>query len=124
MNTAAVSAKPGSRSKIMYQVGTEGGFLPAIATHDNTMPLPTIAPQTANPDGPFNLLLAPVERADIVIDFNGVTPVKASSCTMIPWRHSRVATLGTAILPATRIRPTSAVRPVRCKAMGRTRAPC
>ena len=27
---------------------------------------------TANPDGPFNLLLAPAERADVVIDFNGV----------------------------------------------------
>ena len=28
---------------------------------------------TANPDGPFNLLLAPAERADVVIDFNGVS---------------------------------------------------
>lgn len=27
----------------------------------------------ANPDGPFNLLLAPAERADIVVDFNGVS---------------------------------------------------
>jgi spore coat protein A len=27
---------------------------------------------TANPDGPFSLLLAPAERADVVIDFNGV----------------------------------------------------
>ena len=26
---------------------------------------------TANPDGPFNLLLSPAERADVVIDFNG-----------------------------------------------------
>ena len=28
---------------------------------------------TALPDGPFNLLLAPAERADVVIDFNGVS---------------------------------------------------
>ena len=26
---------------------------------------------TANPAGPFNLLLAPAERADIIIDFKG-----------------------------------------------------
>jgi spore coat protein A len=31
-------------------------------------------PTEANPDGPFNLLLAPGERADVVIDFNGVPP--------------------------------------------------
>ena len=29
-------------------------------------------PITANPDGPFNLLLAPAERADVIIDFNGL----------------------------------------------------
>jgi FtsP/CotA-like multicopper oxidase with cupredoxin domain len=58
---------------IMYQVGTEGGFLPAVAIHDNTTPPPLVDndPQTFNPDGPFNLLLAPAERADVVIDFNG-----------------------------------------------------
>jgi spore coat protein A, manganese oxidase len=61
----------------MYQVGTEGGFLPAVAVHPNGIPCPLdlIADptgQTANPDGPFNLLLAPAERADVVIDFNGV----------------------------------------------------
>jgi spore coat protein A len=57
-------------------IGTEGGFLPAVATHNNTTPIPLIDPDdpdTANPDGPFNLLLAPAERADVVIDFNGVT---------------------------------------------------
>jgi spore coat protein A len=61
----------------MYQVGTEGGFLPAVAIHDNTTPIPLDlvddpAGTTSNADGPFNLLLAPAERADIVIDFNGV----------------------------------------------------
>ena len=59
----------------MYQVGTEGGFLPAVAVHNNTTPIPLVFEGdevAANPDGPFNLLLAPAERADVVIDFNGV----------------------------------------------------
>jgi spore coat protein A len=56
----------------MYQIATEGGFLPAVAIHDNKTPLPLIDPDTANPDGPFNLLLAPAERADILIDFTGL----------------------------------------------------
>jgi len=64
-------AKVGTPGPIMYQVGTEGGFLPAVAIHNNTTPLPKIDPVTANPDGPFNLLLSPAERADVVIDFNG-----------------------------------------------------
>jgi spore coat protein A len=62
---------------VMYQVGTEGGFLPAVAVHPNGIPCPLdlVADPSgncANPDGPFNLLLAPAERADVVIDFNGV----------------------------------------------------
>lgn len=61
----------------MYQVGTEGGFLPAVAVHPNGIPCPLDlksdpTESTAKPDGPFNLLLAPAERADVVIDFNGV----------------------------------------------------
>src|SRR5271166_1878481 len=67
-------AKVGTPGPIMYQVGTEGGFLPAVAIHNNTTPLPIVEqPDDANPDGPFNLLLAPAERADVVIDFNGVS---------------------------------------------------
>src|SRR5207249_703879 len=43
----------------IYQVGTEGGFLPAVAVHPNGIPCPRdlkLDPtgQTANPDGPFN----------------------------------------------------------------------
>ncbi len=65
--------KPGPT---MYQVGTEGGFLPAVAIHDNTTPMPLDliedpSGNTAVADGPFNLLLAPAERADVIIDFNG-----------------------------------------------------
>jgi spore coat protein A len=60
----------------MYQVGTEGGFLPAVAVHPNGIPCPLDlkadpSGNTAKQDGPFNLLLAPAERADVVIDFNG-----------------------------------------------------
>jgi spore coat protein A, manganese oxidase len=64
-------AKVGIPGPVMYQIGTEGGFLPRVAIHNNTTPLPKIDPLDANPDGPFNLLLAPAERADLIIDFNG-----------------------------------------------------
>ena len=47
-------ANVGTAGPIMYQVGTEGGFLPGVAIHDNTTPLPKVDPDTANPDGPFN----------------------------------------------------------------------
>jgi spore coat protein A len=50
--------------------------LPAVAIHDNKTPIPLDATDpsgnTAIADGPFNLLLAPAERADVVVDFNGV----------------------------------------------------
>ena len=63
----------------IYQVGTEGGFLPAMTVHPNGIPCPLDLKadpdeNTAIADGPFNLLLAPAERADVVIDFNGVAP--------------------------------------------------
>jgi spore coat protein A len=56
----------------MYQFGTEGGFLPELAVHENNVLLPINDDYCQNPDGPFNLLLAPAERAELVIDFNGV----------------------------------------------------
>ena len=34
--------------------------------------MPLIEPDTANPDGPFNLLLALAEWADVVVELNGV----------------------------------------------------
>lgn len=61
----------------MYQFGTEGGFLPAVAILDNKTPIPLdpLDPtgNTALPDGPFNLLLGPAERAEILIDFTGTS---------------------------------------------------
>lgn len=70
----ADKTKPGPT---MYQIGTEGGFLPGVAVHDNTTPIPLDlfndpSGNTAIPDGPFNLLLAPAERADLLIDFTGL----------------------------------------------------
>lgn len=62
-------AVPGPK---MYQFGTEGGFLPAVAVHDNRKPLMRDFDYCQDPHGPFNLMLAPAERADLVIDFNGV----------------------------------------------------
>ena len=59
----------------MYQIATEGGFLPGVAELPNGIPCPLVDPSdpaTANPDGPFNLLLAPAERADVLIDFTGL----------------------------------------------------
>jgi len=59
----------------MYQVGTEGGFLPAVVTHPNGLPLPMVKAYpccASNPAGPFNLMLGPAERADVIIDFNGI----------------------------------------------------
>jgi spore coat protein A, manganese oxidase len=53
------------------QIGTEGGFLPVPAVL-NDRPRPFAAdPETGNPVG-YNLLLAPAERADIVVDFSAV----------------------------------------------------
>jgi len=61
----------------MYQIGTEGGFLPGVVVHKNNTFMPILSVdsfgnRTANPDGPFNLLLAPAERADLLIDFSGI----------------------------------------------------
>ena len=74
--TAAGEANLSAPGPKMYQVGTEGGFLPAVAVHPNGISCLNLVEDpsgnTANPDGPFNLLMAPAERADVVIDFNGV----------------------------------------------------
>ncbi len=36
------------------------------------MQIPTDCDGSVNPDGPFNLLMAPAERADLIIDFSTV----------------------------------------------------
>jgi FtsP/CotA-like multicopper oxidase with cupredoxin domain len=37
-------ARVGIPGPVMYQVGTEGGFLPAVAIHDNKTPIPLVNP--------------------------------------------------------------------------------
>jgi len=57
------------------QVGNEGGLLPAPVVHN--MPpvlIPTAADDSCDPDGPHSLLMAPAERADLIIDFSGCRP--------------------------------------------------
>ncbi len=48
------------------QIGTEGGFLPAPVYLDGTKPAATGGPT------PHQLLLAPAERADLIVDFRNV----------------------------------------------------
>jgi spore coat protein A len=61
---------PGPR---LVQIGNEGGLLPAWTVHPNGRPIPISGadPAAADPAGPFNLLLAPAERADLIVDFQG-----------------------------------------------------
>jgi spore coat protein A len=60
----------------MYQIGTEGGFLPAPVVF-NSPPRPIGYQTTASPYSTLNnvnrysLLLAPAERADVIVDFVG-----------------------------------------------------
>ena len=67
---------PSRPGPTMYQIGTEGGFLPAVVPHPNGIPLPfdpgPIPGTRPIPTEPFNLLLAPAERADVLIDFTGL----------------------------------------------------
>jgi spore coat protein A len=75
----AASVNPGPP---MVMIGTEGGFLRnpvVIQQPDSTSAFykpitlcPFIDLETVNPDGPFNLLLGPAERADLIVDFNGL----------------------------------------------------
>ena len=64
---SAAPARPCTRS-----APTVGSCRP-VAVHPNGIPCPLVEPDTANPDGPFNLLLAPAERADVLIDFTGLS---------------------------------------------------
>ncbi|KAA6462012.1 copper oxidase [Acidobacteria bacterium AB60] len=57
------------------QIGSEGGVLPQPVVFNNPpVQIPTNCDGSVNTDGPFNLLLAPAERADLIIDFSSVPP--------------------------------------------------
>ena len=65
--------KPGPR---MIQIGTEGGFLPLpVALNDPPTQFSVKIDKEGDPIAStlkYNLLLAPAERADVIIDFSGV----------------------------------------------------
>lgn len=55
------------------QIGNEGGVLPQpVMLNNPPIQIPTGCDGSVNPDGPFNLLMAPAERADLIIDFSSV----------------------------------------------------
>lgn len=57
------------------QVGSEGGLLPApVVLNAPPVLIPTAADDSCDPDGPHNLLMAPAERADLIIDFSSCEP--------------------------------------------------
>lgn len=63
-------SKPGPA---FIQIASEGGVLPEPVVMNNPpIQIPTACDGSVNPDGPFNLLLAPAERADLIIDFSTV----------------------------------------------------
>ena len=55
------------------QIGTEGGVLPApVVLNNPPVQITTNCDGSVNVDAPFNLLMAPAERADLIIDFSSV----------------------------------------------------
>ncbi len=55
------------------QIGNEGGILPEpVVLNNPPVQVPTNCDGSVNPDGPFNLLMAPAERADLIVDFSSV----------------------------------------------------
>jgi spore coat protein A len=63
-------SKPGPA---FIQIGSEGGILPEpVVLNNPPYQIPTNCDGSVNPDGPFNLLLAPAERADLIVDFSSV----------------------------------------------------
>ena len=61
--------KPGPR---FIQIGTEGGFLPFPVALSKA-PRPIVLDEMGRAIG-YNLLLAPAERADLIVDFSDVPP--------------------------------------------------
>jgi spore coat protein A, manganese oxidase len=63
-------SKPGPA---FIQIGTEGGVLPMpVVLNNPPIQIPTGCDGSVDPNGPFNLLMAPAERADLIIDFSTV----------------------------------------------------
>jgi spore coat protein A len=55
------------------QIGNEAGVLPApVVLNSPPLQIPINCDGSVDADGPFNLLMAPAERADLIIDFSSV----------------------------------------------------
>jgi spore coat protein A, manganese oxidase len=64
-------SKPGPA---FIQIGNEGGLLPdPVVLNSPPLQIPVDCDGSVNADGPFNLLLAPAERADLIVDFSSVS---------------------------------------------------
>ncbi len=64
--------KPGPA---FIQIGNECGLLPApVVLNSPPVQIPFDCFGNVNTSGPFNLLMAPAERADLIIDFSSVAP--------------------------------------------------
>jgi spore coat protein A len=73
----------GKAGPAFLQVGNEGGLLPdpavfakisggTFVNENSNNLMPRIAPDEVDPEGPRNLLLAPAERAMVIVDFSNV----------------------------------------------------
>lgn len=57
------------------QIGNEGGLLPApVVFNAPPVLIPIAADESCDPNGPHSLLMAPAERADLIIDFSSCKP--------------------------------------------------
>lgn len=80
-NGLPIKAPTTSLGPVMTQIGSEGGFLPFPAAFNTAVSpvlfdlagTPATNPTWGNARS-FNLLLAPAERADVLIDFTGYNP--------------------------------------------------
>jgi FtsP/CotA-like multicopper oxidase with cupredoxin domain len=102
-------AKTGVAGPRMYQVGTEGGFLPAVAVHENTQPIFRSIPRT-----PLAIQRCPMDRSTSCLlplsvptslsTSTASQPAPASFSTTIRLRHFPAVTPATTTSPAMRIR--------------------
>lgn len=71
---------PATAGPSWYQIGSEGGFLPGVAVwpnqpvnYDYDRGSATFG-NVLNTGGGYTIYLGPAERADVIVDFSGVTP--------------------------------------------------
>ena len=68
-------ADTGNPGPAFIQIASEGGLLPApVVLNRPPVLLPYASDGSVNPDGPYNLLLAPAERAYVIVDFSQCQP--------------------------------------------------